>query len=155
MKGANDWYCSFHEMGNATNENFIRNISIVNTNTGKMCAPNNLFNPHKVYIANLKVLFWLQFANLCRKALHLPQAKLSLTPLLEICWRKSFITWGIPLQGHKGTFRRTGATWAFDSNVPLEHIIEHGNWKSDAVWHYLQQPSLAPTRVPSTFAAFL
>ena len=37
---------------------------------------------------------------------------------------------GISPQGHSfHTFRRSGATWAFDHEVPLEHIMIHGNWE--------------------------
>ena len=70
--------------------------------------------------------------------------------------KKILQTIGISALGHSfHTFRRSGITWAFDNNVPLEHIMHHGNWKSDTVWQYLQQTSLAPTKVPATFAAFL
>ena len=34
-------------------------------------------------------------------------------------------------------FRRGGAAWAFSHGVPLEHIMKHGTWKSDAIWTYL------------------
>ena len=33
--------------------------------------------------------------------------------------------------------RRAGVRWAFQQGVPLEHIMKHGTWKSDAVWSYL------------------
>ena len=36
------------------------------------------------------------------------------------------------------TFRKVASTWAFHHGVPLEHIKNHGTWKSDAVWTYLQ-----------------
>ena len=48
-------------------------------------------------------------------------------------------------------FRRSGATLAFDSNVRLEHIKIHGGWKSEAVWAYLGQSSVAPSMVAKTF----
>ena len=39
--------------------------------------------------------------------------------------------------------RRDGASWAFQNGVPLEQIMKHGTWKSDAVWSYLSSaPSL-------------
>ena len=34
-------------------------------------------------------------------------------------------------------FRRAGASWAFQNDVPLEHIMKHGTWRSDAIWSYL------------------
>ena len=53
------------------------------------------------------------------------------------------------------TFRRSGATFAFDHSVPLQNIMSHGLWKSSAVWTYLQNASVAPSLVPSTFSAFV
>ena len=62
----------------------------------------------------------------------------------------------IPPQG-KGfhTFRRSGATLAFDNNVDLQNIMAHGLWRSSAVWRYLQNASQAPSIIPSTFARVL
>ena len=36
-------------------------------------------------------------------------------------------------------FRRSGASLAFNENVPLEYIKVHGHWKSNAVWAYLKK----------------
>ena len=61
---------------------------------------------------------------------------------------------GIPLLGHGfHTFRRSGATLAYDNNVQLQHIMAHGLWRSSAVWTYLQNASQAPSIVPLTFAS--
>ena len=60
----------------------------------------------------------------------------------------------IPLQGHGfHSFRRSGATLAFDQNIQLQDIMAHGLWKSSAVWQYLQKASIAPSIVPTTFAS--
>ena len=45
------------------------------------------------------------------------------------------------------TFRRSGATFAFD-NIPLQNIMAHGLWRSSAVWTYLQNASQAPSIIP-------
>ena len=59
----------------------------------------------------------------------------------------------IPTRGHGfHSFRRSGATMAFDNNVQLQHIMAHGLWRSSAVWHYLQNASVAPSIIPLTFA---
>ena len=50
------------------------------------------------------------------------------------------------------TFRRSGATFAFDHNVQLQNIMSHGTWRSSAVWSYIQQSSLSSSVVPLTFA---
>ena len=34
-------------------------------------------------------------------------------------------------------FHRSGASLAFDLQIPLENIKSHGHWKSEAVWKYL------------------
>ena len=39
-------------------------------------------------------------------------------------------------------FRRAGASWAFSHGVPLEHIMRHGTWRSDAIWSYLSASPL-------------
>ena len=63
---------------------------------------------------------------------------------------------GIPLLGHGFfTFRRSGATLAYDNNIQLQHIMAHGLWRSAAVWTYLQNASLAPSIIPTTFAAII
>ena len=35
------------------------------------------------------------------------------------------------------TFRRSGASLAFNHNVPLQDIQRHGTWTSDCVWRYV------------------
>ena len=70
--------------------------------------------------------------------------------------RKVLVHIGIPLVGHGfHAFRHSGATLAFDNNVQLQHIMAHGLWRSSAVWMYLQNASLAPSIIPSTFAAII
>ena len=60
----------------------------------------------------------------------------------------------IPLVGHGfHSFRRSGATLVFDNNIPLQNIMQHGLWRSSAIWTYLQNASLAPSITPLTFAS--
>ena len=62
----------------------------------------------------------------------------------------------IPAQGHGfHTFRRSGATLAFDNNVSLQNIMSHGLWRSSAVWTYLQNASAAPSIIPTTFSSLI
>ena len=62
----------------------------------------------------------------------------------------------IPPAGHGfHTFRRSGATLAFDNNVSLQNIMAHGLWRSSSVWSYLQNASVAPSIIPSTFASII
>ena len=57
--------------------------------------------------------------------------------------RKVLTHIGIPLVGHGfHTFRRSGATLAYNNNIQLQHIMAHGLWRSAAVWTYLQNASL-------------
>ena len=63
---------------------------------------------------------------------------------------------GIPSVGFGfHAFHRSGATVAFDHQVPLEHIMAHGLWRSNAVWNYLQTSSVAPSSVPLAFASLI
>ena len=52
-------------------------------------------------------------------------------------------------------FRRAGAKWAFQHGVPLEHIMKHGTWKSDAVWSYLSSSTSIASPVSLAFQAAL
>ena len=58
-----------------------------------------------------------------------------------------------PLTFH--AFRRAGAMWTFQNGVPLEHIMKHGTWKSDAVWTYLSSTPLSTSPVSLAFQASL
>ena len=70
--------------------------------------------------------------------------------------RKVLTHIGLPLVGHGfHTFRRSGATLACDNNIQLQHIMAHGLWRSSAVWTYLQNTSLAPSIIPTTFASII
>ena len=63
---------------------------------------------------------------------------------------------GIQHRGHGfHSFRRSGATLAFDNYVSLQHIMLHGNWRSSSVWTYLQNASVAPSVVPLAFSSII
>ena len=49
------------------------------------------------------------------------------------------------------SLRRSGACWAFDHNMDLDHIKVHGGWKSDAIWRYLIRTPAAAGSVARTF----
>ena len=51
------------------------------------------------------------------------------------------------------SLRRSGATLAFNNNVPLQHIQRHGTWTSDCVWRYVTDSSDAGAQVADTFAS--
>ena len=53
------------------------------------------------------------------------------------------------------SFHRSGASLAFDSSVALENIKQHGNWKSEAVWTYLNSTPTAASVIPYTFQNFI
>ena len=47
-------------------------------------------------------------------------------------------TLGLPILGYGfHTFRRSGATIAFEANTPLTSIKMHGLWSSEAIWSYI------------------
>ena len=49
------------------------------------------------------------------------------------------------------SFRRSGATLAFNQNVSLQNIKAHGTWTSDAVWSYISQDSQVSDEVATSF----
>ena len=53
------------------------------------------------------------------------------------------------------SFRRSGATLAFNSSVPLQDIQCHGTWSSDCVWSYITQDHNVSDKVASTFQSLL
>ena len=72
-------------------------------------------------------------------------------PITQALIRRALIAINNMLGFHKShftfhTFRRSGATLAFDNNITLQNIQAHGGWKSSAVWSYLtrSQASVVP-----------
>ena len=52
-------------------------------------------------------------------------------------------------------FRRSGATFAFQSKVLLQDIQTHGDWRSQAIWFYLINSPNAARKVATTFQTLL
>ena len=50
------------------------------------------------------------------------------------------------------TFRRSGATLAYNAHVPIQSIKSHGSWTSDCVWTYIQQDDSLSSDIASSFA---
>ena len=48
-------------------------------------------------------------------------------------------------------FRHSGATYAFNSNIELQHIQSHGTWTSECVWKYITTDHNATDQVALTF----
>ena len=69
----------------------------------------------------------------------------------QILSRLGLQTSGISLH----TFRRSGATLAFNSNVAIQNIQSHGTWTSDSVWRYIVQDQTASQQVADTFQRLL
>ena len=53
------------------------------------------------------------------------------------------------------SFRRSGATFAFNHNVSLQEIQRHGTWTSDCVWRYITEHTDAGSEVARNFALHL
>ena len=53
------------------------------------------------------------------------------------------------------SLRRSGATLAFNLNVPMQDIQSHGTWTSEAVWAYITQDHNASTSVATSFQNLL
>ena len=51
------------------------------------------------------------------------------------------------------TFRRCGASIAYDANVPLAAIKMHGAWQSDALWSYISADTSQTLKIPLAFQA--
>ena len=53
------------------------------------------------------------------------------------------------------TFRRSGATFAFNSKVNIQEIMSHGTWTSDCVWRYITLDHNASQQVALQFQKLL
>ena len=53
------------------------------------------------------------------------------------------------------TFRRSGATFAFNNDVTLQNIQKHGTWTSDCVWRYITDSTDAGDQVANMFRSRL
>ena len=58
-----------------------------------------------------------------------------------------------PLTFH--LFRKSATTWAFHNGVPMQQIMQHGSWSSDAVWRYIHSLPTPDSQVSHTFRRFL
>ena len=81
-------------------------------------------------------------------------------PLTDSRLRRALASILLSLQLHNSkitfhSFRRSGATLAFNSSVPLQDIQSHGTWSSDCVWSYITQDHNATDKVASTFQSLL
>ena len=50
------------------------------------------------------------------------------------------------------TFRRSGATLAYNSNVSIQKIKHHGSWTLECVWRYINQDQSMGECVTTSFA---
>ena len=51
------------------------------------------------------------------------------------------------------SFRRSGATFAYNFHVPIQQIKRHGTWSSECVWRYIQADHSAGESLASSLAA--
>ena len=58
-----------------------------------------------------------------------------------------------PLTFH--SFRKSATTWAFQNGVPLQEIMKHGTWSSNAVWTYIKSVPSSSSQVSRTFQQHL
>ena len=81
-------------------------------------------------------------------------------PLTDTRLRKTFskILNKLHLSQSNITFhslRRSGATLAFNSSVPIQDIQSHGTWMSECVWSYITQDHHASEKVALAFQQLL
>ena len=55
----------------------------------------------------------------------------------------------LPLLGYGfHTFRRSGATIAYDADISVASIQMHGAWRSNSVWSYISDNTSQSLQVP-------
>ena len=87
-------------------------------------------------------------------------AKAQWVPLTDTETRRNFaqvlVRLGLQDSGMSlHTFRRSGASLAFNSNLSLQNIQSHGTWTSDCMWRYIVQDHNASQQVADAFQALL
>ena len=50
------------------------------------------------------------------------------------------------------TFRRSGVTLAYNSQIPIRDIQRHGTWSSDCIWRYIQADHKSGEQLVTTLA---
>ena len=53
------------------------------------------------------------------------------------------------------SFRRSGATLAYNSHIPIRDIQSHGTWSSDCVWRYIQADHKYGEQLAATLASVI
>ena len=118
----------------------------------------DLAGSHLCQVMALKVMFQ-RFPGSDNSPVFVIPRPTGLVPLTDSVARKHLkdicrsLGLDIPLTFHD--FRRGGAAWAFQHGVPLEHIMKHGTWKSDAIWTYLSSAVTAVSPVALAFQQVL
>ena len=76
-------------------------------------------------------------------ATHTHDSVLPLTDSMVIKHLKRvFVLLGLQNDGYiVYTFRRSGASWAYNDGVPMEAMKSQGTWVSDTVWRYIHAHS--------------
>ena len=53
------------------------------------------------------------------------------------------------------SFRRSGATLAYNAHMPIQSIKHHGSWTWDCVWTYIEQDNSHSAHIASCFASLV
>ena len=53
------------------------------------------------------------------------------------------------------SFRRSGATFAYNAHVPIQQIKRHGTWSSECVWRYIQSDHVSGEALALSLAAVI
>ena len=114
----------------------------------------DLAGSHLCLVSALKAMFQLFPGSENSPVFVIPKAN-GLVPLTDSVARKHLKDvskfWGLNPALTFHDFRRGGAAWAFQNGVPLEHIMKHGMWESDAIWTYLSSAVNAVSPIALAF----
>ena len=97
----------------------------------------------------------------CQPSPHDPLFQIGVTsqwqPLIDSHIRKVLAKINVSLGYDKNrftfhTFRRSGASLAYNSYMPIRNIKHHGSWTSDCVWTYIQENQKSTHAIALAFA---
>ena len=78
-------------------------------------------------------------------------------PLIESCTRKVLSKINVSMGYDRNhftfhSFRRSGASLAYNSYMPIRNIKHHSSWMSDCVWTYIQENQKSTCAIALAFA---
>lgn len=85
-----------------------------------------------------------------------PRGQVIGLPTLRSLFRQALSATQLSPEGYTlHSLRRGGATESYRAGVPLDHVKQHGTWRSDAVLRYISTQTIASSQVAQTLKSLI